>query len=133
MSNTKNLTLQIWQEKSAPSICDFIFGSMRTSLLTDMVDVDLIIWTVRGIYTYRKDHTAEFIIFTPWSKKVIPFPLLDGKYKLFGMIRDRRGQYHGMMAVHFSSLPLLKHLETQDREPQAKLEPGGWAEIGLTL
>ena len=54
--------------------CDFIFSSIRTSLPTDMVDVDLTIRTVKGIYMYRKDHTAESTIFTPWSKKVIPFP-----------------------------------------------------------
>ena len=43
-------------------ICDFIFGSIRTSLPMDTVDVDLTIWTVKGIYTYRKDHTAESMI-----------------------------------------------------------------------
>ena len=32
-------------------ICSFIFGSIRTCLLTDMVDVDLTIRTVKGIYT----------------------------------------------------------------------------------
>ena len=32
-------------------ICDFIFRSIRNSLLTDMVDVDLTIQTVKGIYT----------------------------------------------------------------------------------
>ena len=55
-------------------VCDFIFRLIRTSLLTDMVDIDLTISTVKGIYTYRKDHTVESTIFTPWSKKVIPFP-----------------------------------------------------------
>ena len=38
-----------------------------------------------------------------------------------------------MMAAHFSSLPLPRHLETQERELLAKLEPGGWAKIGLIL
>ena len=114
-------------------IRDFIFGSIRTSLPTDTVDIDLNIWTVKGIYTYRKDHTTESTIFTPWSKKVIPFPLLDGKYKLFRMIRDRKQQCHGMMAACFSSQPLPRCLETQERELLAKLEPGGQAEISLTL
>ena len=45
-------------------VCDFIFGSIRTSLLTDTVDVDLTIRMVKGIYTYCKDHTAESTIFT---------------------------------------------------------------------
>ena len=55
-------------------MCDFIFGSIRTSLLIDMVDMDLTIHTVEGIYTYRKNHTAQSTIFTPWSKSVIPAP-----------------------------------------------------------
>ena len=57
-------------------IFDFIFRSIRTGLLTDKVDVDLTIWTVKGIYMYRKDHTTESTIFTTWSKKVIPVPSL---------------------------------------------------------
>ena len=101
-------------------ICDFIFRSIRTSLLTDMLDVDPTIQAVKGIYMYRKVHTAESMMFTPWSKKVIPFPSLR-KYKLFRMIRDRRQQCHGMMAVHFSSLPLPTCLETQEREPLTKI------------
>ena len=61
----------------------FIFESIRTSLLMDMVDVDLTIQLVKGIYTYRKDHTAESMIFTPWNKKVIPFPSLRHKIQAF--------------------------------------------------
>ena len=57
-------------------ICDFLFGWIRTSLLTDTADVELTIQMVKGIYIYRKDHTTQSIIFTPWSKKVIPFPSL---------------------------------------------------------
>ena len=53
-------------------ICDFVFRLIRTSLPTDMVHVDLTIYTIKGIYTYRRDHTAESTIFTLWSKKVIP-------------------------------------------------------------
>ena len=55
----------------------------------DMLDVDLIIWMVKWIYMYRKDHTvesmitAESMVFTPWSKKVIPFPSLRCKIQAF--------------------------------------------------
>ena len=64
-------------------MCDFIFGSIRTSLLTDKVDVGLTIQVVKGIYKYRKDHTAVSTIFTWWSKKVIPFPSLRCKIQAF--------------------------------------------------
>ena len=64
-------------------ICNFVFGSIRTNLPTNTVDVDLTIQPVKGICTYRKDHTTESMIFTPWSKKVIPFPSLRQKIKAF--------------------------------------------------
>ena len=57
-------------------VCDFIFGSIYMSLLMDTVDVELTIRTVKGIYTYHKDHTAESMIFSLWSKTIIPFPSL---------------------------------------------------------
>ena len=64
-------------------ICDIIFASIRTSLPMDTVDVDLTIWTVKRIHMYRKDHTEESMTFTPWSKKVIPFPSLRWKTQAF--------------------------------------------------
>ena len=57
-------------------VCDFFFGSITTSLPTDTVHVELTVQMVKWIYTYRKDHTMEPTIFTPWSKKVIPFTSL---------------------------------------------------------
>ena len=45
-------------------VCNFIFGSVCTCLPTDMVDVELTIKTVKGMYTYHKDHTAESMVFS---------------------------------------------------------------------
>ena len=60
-------------------VCNFIFGSICTGLPTDMVDVELTIRMVKGIYTYCKDHTMESTVFSPWSKTIIPFPSLRWK------------------------------------------------------
>ena len=57
-------------------VCNFIFGSICTGLPTDMVDIELMVRTVKGIYTYRKDRMAKSMVFSPWSKTVIPFPSL---------------------------------------------------------
>ena len=57
-------------------VCGFTFRSICMSLLTDTVDVELTIRMVKGIYTYRKDHTAESTVFSPWSRIMIPFPSL---------------------------------------------------------
>ena len=56
-------------------VCDFIFGSICTCLLTDTVDVKLTIRMVRGIYTYRKDHTAKSMVFFSMEQDCNPFSL----------------------------------------------------------
>ena len=64
-------------------ICDFLSGSIRTNVPMDTVDVELTVWMVKGIYMYRKDHTMESMIFTPWSKKATPFPSLRHKIQAY--------------------------------------------------
>ena len=65
------------------SVCNFIFSSIHMHLWTDMVDVELMIRTGKGIYTFRKDHTTESTVFSPWSRTVIPFPLVCRKMQSF--------------------------------------------------
>ena len=64
-------------------MCDFIFRSIHTIIPTDMVDVELTIRTIKGIYTYRKDHVAKSMVFSPWSRIMIPFPLFCRKIQAF--------------------------------------------------
>ena len=77
-NQTKILSFQKMAREISP-VCDFIFGSLCTCLLIDTVDVELTIRTVKGIYTYHKDHTVESTVFSPWRKSVIPFPSLRWK------------------------------------------------------
>ena len=87
-------------------ICDFIFGSIWTGLLTDMVDIEIMIRMVKGIYTYRKDHMAESTVFLPWSRTIIPFPSLC---KMIQMYQDRNRQTSvwnkGHAAPYFPTQP----------------------------
>ena len=64
-------------------VCDFIFGSIQTGLLMDTVDVELMIKTGKGIYAHRKDHMAKSMVFSPWSRTIIPFPSLHKKIQAF--------------------------------------------------
>ena len=91
-------------------VCDIIFRSICTSLPTDTVDVELTIRTVKGIYTYRKDHTTESMVFSPWCRTVIPFPSLHRKIQAF------QDEYRQAMAwdnnnamPYFSTSPKPKH------------------------
>ena len=71
-------------------ICDYLFGSIRTNLLMDTVDVELTVQMVKGIYMYRKDHTMESMIFTSWTKKVTPF--LSLRHKIQAYQDDQRSE-----------------------------------------
>ena len=62
---------------------DFLFGSLRAILTTEMVDVELTVRIFKGIYMHRKEHTVEFMVFIPWSKKVTPFPSLRCKIQAY--------------------------------------------------
>ena len=92
-SSRKYLKIKIITTEMAREISpiyDFIFGLIRPSLLMDTVDVELTVQMVKEIYIYRKDHTVEFAIFTPWSKKVIPFPSL--RHKIQAYQDDKRNE-----------------------------------------
>ena len=62
--------------KEISPICNFIFGSIRTGLLIDIVDVELTIRMVKG-------KMAKSMVFLPWSRDVIPFPSLCKKIQVF--------------------------------------------------
>ena len=99
-------------------ICDFIFGSLHTCLLTDMVDVELAIRMGKGIYTYCKDHTVESTVFSPWSKSVIPFPSL--RHKIQAFLDDNSKQ---KMIWNSSTMPKFSAPPRPHRSPR-KCTPG---------
>ena len=70
-------------------ICDFIFGSIWTGLPTDTVDIELTIRTVKGIYTYRKDHIVKSTVFSPCCRTIIPSPHCTKRFKCIKMKIDR--------------------------------------------
>ena len=61
------------------SECDFLFNNFQCALLEDMIDVEVTIWTVDGIHTYRRDRTTRAASYSPWSRQVKPFPSLRKK------------------------------------------------------
>ena len=97
-------------------ICNFIVGSVWTGLRTDTVDVELKIRMVKRIYTYRKDHTAESIVFSPWSWTVIPFPSLHKKIQAYqDENRQTSGWNKGHTAPYFPTQPQPKHRHTSGK------------------
>ena len=122
-SNRKCLKIKVFITEithEISPICDFLFGSIRTNLMMDTVDIELTVQMLKAIYMYRKDHTAESMTFTPWSKKVTPFPSLRHKNQASKVTREVREYCHGVMPIHFNSLPLPWCKITQEREHLAK-------------
>ena len=92
-------------------ICDFHFGSIKTNLPMDTVDVELAVHMVKDIYSYRKDHAAESMIFTLWSKKMIPFPSLRCKIQAYQ--DDKRSEgvlpWNNGNMFQFSAPPMMQN------------------------
>ena len=106
-------------------VCDFFFDFVCTNLPSDMVDVELMVRMVQGIYTYRKDHTVESTIFTLWSKNMIPFPSLRRKIKAFkeNNRRPMTTVWNNNVMPQFSAPS--KPPKTPENMPQAKSELSG--------
>ena len=107
-------------------MCNFIFHSICTCLLTGMWGIELTIKTVKAIYTYHKDHTAESTIFSPWSKSVIPFPSLRQKIQAFkddNNSKQATMTWDNGMTLQFSTPQ--KSSQSPMNMPQAKSKPDG--------
>ena len=59
--------------------CDFVFNNFYCVLLEDMMDVEVTIWTVDGIHTYRRERMTTTASYSPWSRQVSPFSSLRKK------------------------------------------------------
>ena len=100
----------------AREICNFIFRSIQTGLLTDTVDLDLTIRMVKGIYMYRKDHTAKSTVFSPWSRTIIPFPSLCKKIQVYqDENRQTLAWNKGHATPYFPTQPQPKHRHTSGK------------------
>ena len=86
--------------------CDFISGSIWIGLPMDTVDVELTVRMVKGIYTYRKDHTAKSAVFSPWSRTIIPFPSLRRKIQTYQDQNKQTSAWNkGHAMPYFSTQP----------------------------
>ena len=75
----------------------------------------------KGIYTYRKDHMAESMVFSPRSRTVIPFPSLLGKIQAY-QVRITR-HWHGIKDM--PSLISLPYPSLSVNIPQGRPELDG--------
>ena len=95
---------------------DFVFHNFGCALPKDTIDIEVTIWTVDGIHTYKRDRTTQITLYSPWSRQVKSFPSLRKRRSFnpftpvretnFGKERSRRSQksrkYRKLDMGHFS-------------------------------
>ena len=59
--------------------CNFDLHYFHCALPKDKVDMEMTIWMVDGIHTYRRDQTTQVTFYSPWSRQVKPFSSLRKK------------------------------------------------------
>ena len=59
--------------------CTFLFGFFSCTFLEDTIDMDLMVHTLWGIHTFRKDSNTQVIKCSPCVTEVKPFPSLHRK------------------------------------------------------
>ena len=69
------------------------------------VDVELTVRMVKGIYIYIKDHITESMVFSPWSRSIIPFPSLCKKIQAFQDENRQTSAWNKSHAASYFSTP----------------------------
>ena len=68
-----------------------LHGYFRCQLPVEMVDMEVKVKTMQGIYTFRRDRTSQVIKCNPWSTKLHPYPSLIWKLKTYLELEGRLG------------------------------------------
>ena len=75
----------------------------------DTVDIELTVRMVKGICTYRKDHMAESMVISLWSRTIIPFPSLRRKIQVYQDENKQTSAWNkGHAAPYFPTQPQPK-------------------------
>ena len=69
-------------------LCNFVHRFFQFDLPEDTIYVEITVQTLKGIPTFRKDHSSHLSVCSPWSSCLKPFPLLVKKVEAY--IEERR-------------------------------------------
>ena len=65
------------------SQCNFLYCFFQCNLPEDTIDVEITVWTLKGIHTFRKDCSSQSSVWNPWGLQVKPLPLLLKKMEAY--------------------------------------------------
>ena len=71
--------------------CKFVHEYFRCLLLEETVDVEVTVKVMKGIQTFRRDHTTQNISCKLWSTRLHPYPSLIKKMQAYLKLEDKLG------------------------------------------
>ena len=63
--------------------CNFLYGFFQCNLPEDTIDVEIMVRTMKGIHTFKKDSNNQTSSCSPWGLQVHPFPSLMKKMEIY--------------------------------------------------
>ena len=90
--------------------CNFWHGYFRCWLLLEVVDAEVKITSMQGMFIFRRDRTMQLIKCTPWSIRLCPHPTIIKKMKTFLEVEGKMG-------------PIPQPASSQYRPPQLDTNP----------
>ena len=68
--------------------CNFLYGYFSCQLPEYPINVKVTILTVKGIYTFKRDHATQIISCRPWSPQLLPYSSLARKMRTYLDMRE---------------------------------------------
>ena len=81
--------------------CNFLHGFFRCKLPVEVVDVEVKITSMQGMYIFRRDRASQLIKCTPWSTRLCLHPTIIRKMKTFLEVENKMGLIIPMPANQF--------------------------------
>ena len=69
--------------------CDLMYGFLTCALPEDMIDMDLKVYMMKGIHTFKKDYKSKNSKHSPWRAEVQPYPTLRKRMVEFMCSREK--------------------------------------------
>ena len=69
--------------------CNFPYKYFQCQLPEDTIDVEVTVWTMKGIHTFKTDCSTQLISCRPWTFIYCPYPSLTKKMKTYLKLKDQ--------------------------------------------
>ena len=99
--------------------CNFLYRYFWCQLPEDTIDVEVTVWTMKDIHTFKRDCSTQLISYRPWTSRYHPYPSLTKKMKTY-LEADRPGGQPSSPQPHLPlkgpDMPSLPKAQTSKKD-----------------